>query len=374
MQKAKKYDWQDSNLALFGSDTEKEVKKAAAESEPAWKGCGQKTGVQIWRIVKFKVENWNKEEYGSFFEGDSYILLNTYQEKDSEELNYDLHFWIGMHSTQDEYGTAAYKTVELDTYLDDKPVQHREVQGNESDLFKSYFKSVVYMSGGADSGFRHVKPEEYTPRLFHCHAEGKGRKARLEINEMKKMSRSSLKSDDVYILDAGTKMFMWSGSGSRHDEKFKSAQEFQTMTAKRPRASKESLDENEISPDHEFWEYFTDDDVDGEADDDDEQEDDSNTFERVLYRLSNSSGALDFTEVSKASSICKSDLDSSDVFILDTGKACYVWAGKDADPEEKNNGIPYATEYLKKTNHMRAQITSLKEGQKCKQFSEIIGY
>ena len=49
------------------------------------------------------------------------------------------------------------------------------------------------------------------------------------------------------------------------------------MTAKRPRAYKESLDENEISPNHEFWEYFTDDDVDGEADDDDEQEDDSQT-------------------------------------------------------------------------------------------------
>ena len=31
----------------------------------------------------------------------------------------------GKHSTQDEYGTAAYKTVELDTYLDDKPIQHR---------------------------------------------------------------------------------------------------------------------------------------------------------------------------------------------------------------------------------------------------------
>ena len=46
-----------------------------------------------------------------------------------DELLYDVHFWIGKYSTQDEYGTAAYKTVELDTFLDDKPIQHREVQG-----------------------------------------------------------------------------------------------------------------------------------------------------------------------------------------------------------------------------------------------------
>ena len=73
----------------------------------------------------------------------------------------------GKHSTQDEYGTAAYKTVELDTYLNDKPIQHREVQGYESDMFMTYFPNgITLMEGGADTGFRHVPPESYEPRLL----------------------------------------------------------------------------------------------------------------------------------------------------------------------------------------------------------------
>ena len=59
-----------------------QVKKESAMTEKAWQGAGQKVGVQIWRIVKFKasyfllkalllinyllqVEHWPKEEYGN---------------------------------------------------------------------------------------------------------------------------------------------------------------------------------------------------------------------------------------------------------------------------------------------------------------------
>ena len=64
MLKGKKYDWKDSNLALFGSDVERKVKEAAAEAEEAWQGSGEEVGVEIWRIVKFQVVPWPKDQYG----------------------------------------------------------------------------------------------------------------------------------------------------------------------------------------------------------------------------------------------------------------------------------------------------------------------
>ncbi|XP_055882203.1 gelsolin-like protein 2 isoform X2 [Biomphalaria glabrata] len=328
--KCQEYDWKDSNLALFGSDLERQIKKASAQSETAWKTAGQEVGLEIWRIVNFKVTPWPKEDYGKFYDGDSYIVLNTYKESGKEQFLYDVHFWIGKYSTQDEYGTAAYKTVELDTYLDDVPIQHREVQGFESNLFKSYFKTIELLKGGATSGFKNVKPAEYRPRLLHFHGERKN----IFVKEVAR-NVNVLDNSDVYILDLGLKLLQWNGSGSNKDERFK-----------------------------EFTQYLT------------EQNEDEvifycNNKTRELFRLSDALGKLTFS-LEKSGKINKSDFDSKDVFVFDIKTELFVWIGKETSPAEKKNALAYAHSYLQKTDHPLVPVSCIREGRTVESFETAL--
>jgi len=358
--KAKKYDWKDSNMAMFGSDTEKEVKKESAECEPAWEGAGQEVGLQIWRIVKFEVTHWPKDQYGKFFSGDSYIILNTYHpDPESEALAWDVHFWIGKYSTQDEYGTVAYKTVELDTFLDDGAVQHREVQGHESDLFLSYFKSITLMEGGAETGFNHVTPEEYTPRLLHF----SGKRKAITVNEVP-CCESRLKSDDVFILDLGLNLYQWNGSGCNKDERWKAMEFLQELKSERGSAESETLDEGDVPGNHPFMEALT-----AEDEEDDDETDDSGL--RDLYRVNDDSGVCAIAKV-KEEEVTRDDFVSDDVFILDAGNECFVWIGSGASTKEKKNGLSYAHKHLQGTGHALIPITVVKEGQHNEAFNTAI--
>lgn len=361
--KQKLYDWKDSNLALFGSATDKQVKKESAETEPAWQGAGAEVGLKIWRIVNFKVTKWQEKDYGNFFSGDSYIILNTYHpEPGSEELAYDVHFWIGSHSSQDEYGTAAYKTVELDTFLDDKPVQHREVQGHESDLFLSYFKNgLSIMEGGAESGFRHVKPTEYKPRLLHF----SGARRNIVVKEVP-LARARVKSDDVFILDLGMNLYQWNGSNSNKDERFKAMQYLNNLKSDRGSASSETLEEDDTPSDHEFFTSLSAEDVP------DSPESKPAAFGAPhLHKVSDEAGHIKISEVKKGG-VGMGDFDSNDVFILDVGNECFVWVGNNASPTEKKNGLGYAQNHLMKTTHPLIPIVVMKEGQHNKAFQAAL--
>lgn len=351
--KAKKYNWKDSNMALFGSDLERQVKKESAQTEPAWEGAGQEVGLKIWRIVKFEVTDWPVEEYGSFYNGDSYIILNTYKEGDSEDLKYDVHFWIGKTSSQDEYGTAAYKTVELDTLLDDKAIQHREVQGAESELFKSYFEKLMILEGGAESGFRHVVPDEYKPRLLRfC-----GSRKNVEVIEVPK-HESCLNPNDVFILDLGRTLYQYNGPESNKDERFKAMKFMQELESDRGDAKGEVVESDELRSSHPFMANLTDE----EPDDPDIPLEDE---ERKLYRLAEHK----FEQFKAGEEISKDDLASDDVFLLYNGKEVFVWVGANASREEKRNGIPYAHSFLGgECGKPNCPVTVLSENQHSKAF------
>merc|ERR1711892_514178 len=127
------------------------------ERKMAFEGAGKQDGLQVWRIEDFAPVPYDENLYGKFNEGDSYIVLST-QDKGGR-LSFNVHFWLGNETTQDESGSAAILAVELDDSLDGVPVQYREVQEAESRLFLSYFnKGVRYLAGGVKSGLKHYDP------------------------------------------------------------------------------------------------------------------------------------------------------------------------------------------------------------------------
>ena len=59
--------------------------------------------------------------------------------------------------------------------------------------------------------------------------------------------RSRLNSGDVFILDQGTMLYQWNGSGSNKDERFKAMQFLINLKSERGSAKTETLEEADTS-------------------------------------------------------------------------------------------------------------------------------
>jgi len=370
---------EDSNMANYGSKEMRDLRKSAAASDKQFDGAGQKVGLEIWRVENrrtkadtpdFGVKRWPKEDYGHFYSGDSYLILNTYkvkvEGKETDKLGWDVHFWLGKDSSQDEIGVAAYKAVELDDLLDDGPVQHREVQGSESALFQTYFHGITYMEGGIGSGFRHVKPEEYKPRLFQVRQAAKTLRA-FEVP----VKATSLDNGDTFILDAGLKVYLWIGAESNAFEKSKGGALAHNIVAGRQGKAKLISD-----ADDDFWKILG-----GSISDikaahtalKPEVENLAIDSEKVvLFQLSDSTGKMVFSKIAEGK-INASMLNTNDVFILDGGIQLFVWIGKRASASEKSQSMKYAEKYMKDNNRpMTLPVTRIGEGQINQVFGALI--
>lgn len=229
-------DWRDSNVEFIGSDIDHKVKYNSAVTEPAWQKVGETPGLHVWRIEDFQVVAWPEHKYGDFHEGDSYIILHSYKvgsQDGKEKLGHDIFFWLGGKSTQDERGTAAYKTVELDEFLHGAATQHREVQREPSDDFVALFSRIRILSGGARSGFTHVETEEEpkeTLMLLRVFKHPSAKRADSIIVYEVEPTWQSLDENDVFVLEQNDKIWVWQGKNCSPMEKAKAAQVVHDMT------------------------------------------------------------------------------------------------------------------------------------------------
>ncbi|XP_031398722.1 villin-3 isoform X2 [Punica granatum] len=323
--------------------------------DPAFQGAGQRVGTDIWRIENFQPVPLPKSEHGKFYSGDSYIVLQTTSGKGGAYL-YDIHFWIGKDTSQDEAGTAAIKTVELDASLGGRAVQHREIQGHESDKFLSYFKPcIIPLEGGVASGFKKPEEEEFETRLYVC----KGKRV-VRLKQVP-FARSSLNHDDVFILDTQNKIYQFNGTNSNIQERAKALEVIQFLKEKYHDGTCDVaiVDDGKLdteSDSGEFWVLFggfapihkkvtSEDDVVPEA------------TPAKLYSIMD--GEVKVVE----GELSKSLLENNKCFLLDCGDEIFVWVGRVTQVDERKSASQAAEGFLSSQNRPKAtRITRVIQG------------
>ncbi|XP_017680764.1 PREDICTED: villin-1 [Lepidothrix coronata] len=307
-------------------------------------------GIQIWRIENMEMVPVPTKSYGNFYEGDCYVLLST--RKSGSGFTYDIHYWLGKESSQDEQGAAAIYTTQMDDHLGSVAVQHREVQGHESETFRAYFKQgLIYKKGGVASGLKHVETNTYNiQRLLHV--KGKKNVAAGEVE----MSWKSFNRGDVFLLDLGQLIIQWNGPESNRNERLR-AMTLAKDIRDRERGGRAQVGivegENEdASP--ELMKVLTH--VLGEKRDiqpaiPDDKVDQIVKSSLKLYHVSNESGNLVIQEVAFRP-LTQDMLLHEDCYILDQGGLkIFVWKGKNANKEEKQEAMTTALGFIKAKNY-----------------------
>uniref|UniRef100_A0A5B6ZBL3 Putative villin-2 n=1 Tax=Davidia involucrata TaxID=16924 RepID=A0A5B6ZBL3_DAVIN len=331
------------------------MSSSAKVLEPAFQGVGQRLGTEIWRIENFQPVALPKSEYGKFYSGDSYIVLQTSSGKGGAYL-FDIHFWLGKDTSQDEAGTAAIKTVELDASLGGRAVQHRELQGHESDKFLSYFKPcIVPLEGGVASGFKKPEEEEFETRLYICRGKRVVRLKQIPF------SRSSLNHDDVFILDTKDKIFQFNGANSNIQERAKALEVIQFLKEKYHEGKSDVaiVDDGKLqaeSDSGEFWVLFG-----GFAPIGKKvaSEDDVMLEKTPAKFYSIIDGQVKIVD----GELSKSMLENNKCYLLDCGAEVFVWVGRVTQVEDRKAASQAAEEFVTSQNRPKStRITRVIQG------------
>uniref|UniRef100_A0A8D3BUG1 Scinderin like a n=1 Tax=Scophthalmus maximus TaxID=52904 RepID=A0A8D3BUG1_SCOMX len=290
--------------------------------------AGKSPGLQVWRVEKMDLKPVPREFYGEFYTGDSYILLYT-----TSTPSYNVHTWIGEKSSLDEKAAAPIFMIQLDDFLNGKPVQYTEFQNDESVTFMSYFKAgIQYKQGGVSTGLKHAQSVE-VKRLLHL----KGRSS-VRATEVD-MSWGSFNQGDCFIIDLGENIFIWAGSKSNPFERLKSI-DLAIEIRNNERAGKAVI-------------HHIDEGSEPDVVLDVNKLPDKKNIPPTLYLISDAAGSMKTTKMADKPPFQQDALSNSDCYILDNAgdRKIFVWKGKDANPDERKAALTAANKFIKDKNY-----------------------
>ncbi|GBG74077.1 hypothetical protein CBR_g17788 [Chara braunii] len=338
--------------------------------DPAFQGAGQKAGLEVWRIENFKPAPLDKENYGKFYSGDSYIVLKTTEQKGGK-LSFTIHFWLGKDTTQDEAATAAIKVVELDGVLNGRAIQYRECQGHESDLFLSYFKPCFLpLEGGIASGFTKVSAGNYAQRLFQIKGKRTAHVRQVPFN------RNSLNHSDVFVLDTEHKIFQFNGAQSTKQERVKAMEvaQFLKDTNHKGGVQFAMIEDGKLGDEADAGEFWLS--LGGFAPipmkKTGVEEDQSARLESLPPRLV--CVAKDSSSRIAEGTLQKDMLDSTKCYVIDCGSEIYVWTGKNSALEDRKAANAHAEAIILKDGRPSfTPTTAIAEGLETPMFKSHFG-
>ncbi|CAI9106955.1 OLC1v1006207C1 [Oldenlandia corymbosa var. corymbosa] len=333
------------------------------EVDPAFRGAGANPGLEIWCIENLRLALVPKSSYGKFFSGSAYLVLNTLLLR-SGSPQHEIHYWLGRDAKEVDANLVSDKALELDLALGSHAVQYREVQGEETEKFLSYFKPcIIPLEGIFSSGQANVDSNAYRISLLTC----KGDRV-VHVKEVP-FTRSSLNHNDVFILDTASKIFLFSGCNSSTQERAKALEVVQYIKENKHSGKCDiaTIEDGKFVADPdvgEFWSLFG-----GYAPIPKELPSNNQQLAEILATKLfwiTTQGKLN----QNASGLLTKEMLSSDkCYMLDCEAELYVWMGRGTTITERKTSISAAEEFLRSQGRSHeTKLTFLTEGSETDSF------
>ncbi|XP_020611337.1 protein flightless-1 homolog isoform X2 [Orbicella faveolata] len=281
---------------------------------------GHEPGLTVWQIENFLPVSVDELFYGKFYEADCYIILKTSFD-DTDQLDWQIFYWIGKEASLDKKACSAIHAVNLRNFLGAETRTVREEQGEESEEFSELFENgISYVEGGTASGFYTVEDPIYPTRLFRILKQSKVQLEPVEASTL------SLDPTCSFVLDAGLKIYIWSGERAKGTTKTK-GRLFAEKLNKNDRKNKGEIIMCQTGDEPgEFWRLLG-----GRPTDPITEKPEYNEPPPVpiLYQVALGLGYLELPQVdTSGGKLSTKMLETKNVYILDCHTEIFVWIGR----------------------------------------------